>query len=251
MASQRDFGIVDTNRLGEKKTGELHHGYLMEDITGPSSVQDYISSHSGDNALANMSSNAMTGPRDTRLEKTYFQPGKKEAGEGKTIEYDEDEAKEYYDAYHNAINDFIKEMKVKFPTQLPLLLDIHGQSAKLDSVLRGTANGKTYPFLLNKHGIDGIIGKKSLLHHLGTNGITIYPDCSVPLETSTELLGYTGVFTVCYYSGHSVHKFDNPVDSIQLEIGKSFRKPKTHLPKLETYSLHLAGAIDSHLSNYS
>lgn len=36
--------------------------------------------------------------------------------------YDDEEAKAYYDAYHNAIKHCIKEMKEKFPDKLPLLL---------------------------------------------------------------------------------------------------------------------------------
>lgn len=165
--------------------------------------------------------------------------------------YDQEEAKDYYDEYHNAISEAIIEMKNKFPNKLPILLDIHGQIEKVDDILRGTSNGKTYPFLFKKYGFESMIGKKSILGVLESSGISVFPSCSIPSQTG-ELKGYTGGWTVCYYSGiHPEKKFDNPIDSLQLEIGRSYRRPKTMLQKLEKFSFHLAEAINIFTNEYN
>jgi hypothetical protein len=66
------------------------------------------------------------------------------------------------------------------------------------------------------------------------------------------MLLFTGGFTVQYYSGaHSVHKFDSPIDCFQLEIGRSFRNPKTNPQQFEDFSLSLAKAIHNSYEDYS
>lgn len=97
-------------------------------------------------------------------------------------------------------------MKKEFPNSLPLLLDIHGQSAMPEAVLRGTCNGKTFPQFLKeygswiaslvfsfiRYGYDSVIGKNSIYGHLSASGIPIYPDCSgifgkEPFELTGEI----------------------------------------------------------------
>lgn len=41
------------------------------------------------------------------------------------------------------IGNYLKETKEKFPHRIPLLLDIHGQSWRKDTLVRGTKDGTT------------------------------------------------------------------------------------------------------------
>eukprot|EP01126_Amoeba_proteus_P020116 TRINITY_DN2055_c0_g2_i1.p1 TRINITY_DN2055_c0_g2~~TRINITY_DN2055_c0_g2_i1.p1 ORF type:complete len:140 (+),score=4.71 TRINITY_DN2055_c0_g2_i1:206-625(+) len=59
--------------------------------------------------------------------------------------FENEEVRPFYEFYHNTITSYIHEIHAR--GLKCLLVDIHGHSAKgyLDTILRGTQNGKTFP----------------------------------------------------------------------------------------------------------
>jgi len=164
--------------------------------------------------------------------------------------YQQKEAAPYYDYYHNTIKNYISEMKTQFPDSNPILLDVHGQSLRQDEIFRGTCDGKTHPFLLKKHGFEAIVGKNSILGNMQKCGIKIFPECSVPYGTEPfEEKNYNGGLTVQYYSGLN-YDFNNPIDCIQMEIGRSYRKPKTYPKNIQHICTSLTESISIFLDHF-
>lgn len=122
-----------------------------------------------------------------------------------------------YDAYHNQIKEYIDEIKRSFPSQNPLLIDIHGQGLESDTLFRGTRNTKTIYQLLQKHGIEPLLGSHGFLRHFYDQGWKVDPPLDMPQQQ--EHISYSGGFTVGLYGSHT----DNGIDAIQLEFGLSFR----------------------------
>lgn len=57
---------------------------------------------------------------------------------------------------------------------LPLLIDLHGQSAMNNKILRGTRNTTTVKNLVENFGADALMGQNSFLGYLDRHG---YPSC--------------------------------------------------------------------------
>src|SRR5438128_8530427 len=64
--------------------------------------------------------------------------------------------KTVYDFYHAAARRFVDEVRGKYPHAI--LIDVHGQTAYRDAILRGTQNGKTVKRLLESAGAHPPIG---------------------------------------------------------------------------------------------
>jgi len=130
---------------------------------------------------------------------------------------------QYYNEYHNIINQYIKLMKQNHP--IPLLLDIHGQSFNENTIFRGTQNSLSMQNLINKHGPEVLWSSDSICGKLQLCGIDVYPK-HIDIDTDTkEHPKFNGGFTIRQYSGINgkTSNIINTIDCMQLEIGKDYR----------------------------
>jgi len=126
------------------------------------------------------------------------------------------EALPAYRAYHDRVAAYVAEVKAKYPGA-GLLVDVHGQKAEPDAVLRGTRAGLTTKRLVDRFGTKAIQGGDSLIGLLAAKGYKVYP--AVDAASLTEMQGYTGGFTVFHYGSQNAAG----IDAIQLELGRNLR----------------------------
>lgn len=131
--------------------------------------------------------------------------------------YESVQAKPIYDAYHRALADACAQVQKQFGRGL--LLDIHGQAARVDTVIRGTVDGKTVRLLRQRFGEKAHFGPESLMGRLAENGLIVYP--TKPDEK--EIASFRGGYTVQTYGSHD--RFG--IDAVQLEFGSNYRKKDT------------------------
>ncbi len=152
------------------------------------------------------------------------------------IAYEDADAKPVYDRYHEALTEQCQSILNKF--RGGLLLDIHGQGSKSDTVFRGTNNGKTVSRLREKFGELAHIGEKSMFGLMKTQGWTVFPD---PYN-GREQPGFTGGFIVRTYGSHQAMG----IDAMQLEFGAEYRT-KGNRKKIAE---QLANAIEEYATLY-
>lgn len=134
-----------------------------------------------------------------------------------------------YDRYHQTM--------VKFTTQIinnhqqGLLLDLHGQGSKRDTVFRGTSNGKTVSRLIREFGKSAHEGEQSFFGILQSAGWTVHPN---PFD-GKEQSGFTGGYIVQTYGSHQAIG----IDAMQLEMGAIYRTKESR----ERIARELAKAI--------
>jgi len=150
--------------------------------------------------------------------------------------YEADAAKLVYEQYHAALRQSCAAIRHRWPHGL--LLDIHGQAAESDKIIRGTANGDSVKLLVERHARVAVIGPRSLFGALHEAGVPVLPK----LETDDREVKYNGGHIVRTYGSHC----EGGLDAIQLEIGSDFRKKA----KLDETTRILIDAINSHCSNY-
>src|SRR5207245_9425899 len=83
------------------------------------------------------------------------------------IAYESDKAKPTYDAYRETLGKFCRDVRKTYGRGL--LLDVHGQGAVKDSVIRGTRDGKTVQLLVRRYGEKAHTGPKSFFGLLAPN----------------------------------------------------------------------------------
>lgn len=127
------------------------------------------------------------------------------------------EAKATYDAYHAAIASACKEVTARWGRGV--VLDIHGQAAQPDVVLRGTQNGKTVAHLLKRSGREAVYGETSLFGQLAKQGFAVFPTVG---SSEPESPNYSGGHTVGIHGSSS----GGTIDAIQLELGTNYRDSK-------------------------
>jgi len=127
--------------------------------------------------------------------------------------YEEKAAQEVYDRYHNFLNRACEEVRKTYKSGL--LLDIHGQGSRRNTVFRGTQNGLTVELLRNRFGEAAHSGETSFLALLDSRKFTVYPN---PFD-GKEQAGFTGGFIVKNYGSHTTYA----IDAIQLEFGGLYR----------------------------
>lgn len=129
--------------------------------------------------------------------------------------YESSRARPYYAAFHNATARACFEVLRRW--QRGLLIDIHGQAAYADSLIRGTNNLKTCRLLLERFGPEAISGPRSVPGGMAARGYKVLP----PLGTADlEPARYDGGYIVTHYGS------DQPggLDAIQLEFGSQYRR---------------------------
>lgn len=132
-----------------------------------------------------------------------------------TDAFESEKAKPTYDAYHTALEEAVNKTRERWGRGL--LLDIHGQAAKKDTIYRGTSNGKSCSLLLERLGPDGLMGDAGLLGILHAKGYEIVPK---PGSTDKEDSRYNGGHIVRTYGASG----GTGIDALQLELGGDFRK---------------------------
>jgi N-formylglutamate amidohydrolase len=127
--------------------------------------------------------------------------------------YESAEAKPYYDVYHQTIE--AGAGKIRQSWRGGLLLDIHGQGAEIDTIFRGTDNGKSVTALQQRFGRQALTGAKSILGQLAAKGYNIDPG-GVANDRERR---YTGGYTTRTYGS----EHGGSLDAIQLEFGTNLR----------------------------
>lgn len=131
------------------------------------------------------------------------------------IAFEDPDARPVYDHYHSSLVTYCREVTNRF--HKGLLIDIHGQGSRRDTVFRGTKNGLTVQRLRDSFGQSAHHGPESLFGLLQARGWTVHPD---PL-TDPEQSEYSGGHIVRFYGSHQ----GSPIDAIQLEFGSAYRVP--------------------------
>lgn len=133
--------------------------------------------------------------------------------------YEDKRAKAYYDAYHAALKKHCHEVRTTWGRGL--LIDIHGQAAKADTIFRGTAGLKTVTALKDRFGMKSLTGPTSLLGVMAAKGYTIFP----PLDAENQAKE-----DARYNGGHIVRTYGSDagtgIDAVQLELGGDHRARK-------------------------
>ncbi len=126
--------------------------------------------------------------------------------------YQSENAAKYYDEYHNTLEEFVDEVGAKWSHGI--VLDIHGQSRRIFTIMRGTLSGRAVKHWRESHGgWESVMGSKSILGYLSQQGRSIWP--ADPYAIETELNGG-------YITGIYSQQLPN-VDVIQLENGRYLR----------------------------
>jgi N-formylglutamate amidohydrolase len=129
------------------------------------------------------------------------------------IAYEDVDAKPVYDRYHDSMLSHCRSILNEYHSGL--LLDIHGQGSKRDTVFRGTSNGKTVSRIREQFGDSAHTGESSLFGLLKEQGWTVFPD---PYD-GKEQSGFTGGHIVRTYGSHQA----SGIDAVQLEFGAEYR----------------------------
>lgn len=128
------------------------------------------------------------------------------------IAYEDAKAKPTYDAYRDTLAAYCRAVKKAHGRGL--LLDVHGQGAMRDTIIRGTKDGKTVKLLTDRFGPKAHAGPKSFFGLLAANGCKVFP--ADPADK--EYASLNGGNIVQTYGGG-----DFGIDAIQLEFGGDYR----------------------------
>jgi N-formylglutamate amidohydrolase len=139
-------------------------------------------------------------------------------------------ARPYYDTYHNALADARKAVVERWGRGL--LLDLHAQGAKRDTVFRGTNNGKSVTHLTDRFGRGAFVGPKSVLGVLEKKGYAVFPRCD---SEEKENPSYGGGWITQRYGSRD----GGTLDAIQLETGGDHRGAKN----IDRFAADLADAV--------
>ncbi len=147
-------------------------------------------------------------------------------------------ARPHYERYHAALDQFAREIKEKW--QGGLLVDIHGQAAYPDQLIRGTNNGETVEALVNRYGREALIGPKSLFGAMKKTGYDILPALN---SSEKEISRFDGGYIVSTYGSNR----PGGIDAIQMEFGSNYRVPKSAATKS---ARDTAAAIHAYCQSY-
>lgn len=151
--------------------------------------------------------------------------------------YEVPEARFYFDAYHDTLAEFCREVQNKFG--IGLFIDIHGQGAFPDDILVGTVGGETVKLLRQRHGDEALVGRSGVVGFLNAAGLETMPELNA---TEFNLPRYNGGYTVQTYGSHKAEG----IDAVQFEYGSSFRQ----MDKLDDTAQRTAAAIKSFYQAY-
>lgn len=146
--------------------------------------------------------------------------------------YESDLAKPYYDAYHDALRSHCEAVRASWGRGL--VIDIHGQGAKADTIFRGTARQTSVALLKERFGWNAVAGPDSLLGAMAAKGHTVYPSPSGPADAA-ENPQFGGGYITRTYGAAGKHG----LDAVQLEFGGAY----TGTAKLDRTANDLAESL--------
>lgn len=150
--------------------------------------------------------------------------------------FESPQLREVYEAYHAELAKYCRQVARKWGGGL--LLDLHGQSAKRDSIFRGTRNGATTEMLVKKFGDPALTGPQGFQGLLEAQGFKMVPASdSGKKETS---------FNGGYIAGTYGLNGSYGIDAIQLEFGGAYTAQKA-LPET---AKNLAAALSKYVTLY-
>jgi len=144
--------------------------------------------------------------------------------------YESDITKPVYTAYHAALKAACDDIQKQWGRGL--LIDLHGQAAKADTIFRGTAGLSTVKRLKDRFGMKAVTGSDSILGVLAKKGYTVFPAND---SDAKEDKRFGGGYISRTYGGNS----GTGLDAIQLELGGDHRSRKN----LDAFAADLAGAV--------
>lgn len=151
------------------------------------------------------------------------------------IAYEEEKAKPTYDAYRKTLGAYCRDVKKTYGRGL--LLDVHGQGAMKDTIIRGTRDGKTVGLLIQRYGEKAHTGPDSFFGLLKAAGAKVYPDNLSDKDYATLSGGdIVGTYGSSEYG----------IDAIQLEFGGEHRDTK----KLKDTAEIVATAVEKFAKLY-
>ena len=150
----------------------------------------------------------------SRLHRKFLDPNRPAQ-----IAFDNPAIQPVYSLYHESLSAYCREITNRF--HAGVLIDIHGQSSRSDTVFRGTKNGLTVSRLRDKFGQAAHDGPDSLFGKLQSRGWTVFPKLSgdPAAAVDKEQSGFSGGYIV---QTHGSHK-SQPIDAMQLEFGSEYR----------------------------
>jgi N-formylglutamate amidohydrolase len=154
--------------------------------------------------------------------------------------YGSEGGKRQYDAYHRALREHVDEVREKFG--VGLLIDIHGQSARPAQIIRGTVNGETVRNLLERHGLEAVIGPQSVFGRLDALGYEVEPPVREATRSPKDEELFIGGYIVRAYGSHR----SDGIDAIQIELGRDLRESNVR----RKLARDLAEAIAAHVEAY-
>jgi N-formylglutamate amidohydrolase len=158
---------------------------------------------------------------------------------GRAESYENEKAKPYYDAYHEALAAACTAVKRKFGRGI--LLDIHSNAQYPHAICRGTQNLKTVTLLKERDGMPALRGRHSVLGRMERLGYKVVPSAESD-DTTKEVREYSGGYIVGTYGSHTSYA----IDAIQLEFG-TFLREKNKYP---TTARDLADAVRAFYDAY-
>lgn len=170
-----------------------------------------------------------------------FQRGYIDANRAPEKAYDDEDARPYYDEFHDAIRAYVKEIRQKWPGR-GILIDIHCQP-KHEDLVRGTRDGSTCKGLLARCGDEALIGPDSIFGQMAKMEYTIVPDNVAPGKEPLEPRDYNGGYIVATYGSMA----DDGIDAIQLEFFQKLCKDDETRAKI---SKDLAKAVAAFYRKY-
>lgn len=156
--------------------------------------------------------------------------------------YESPAAKFHYDAYQHALAEFCREVQKRHGTGL--MIDVHGQASFDDEILVGTVGGKTVKLLVERRGVEALVGREGIIGYLIAAGLKPKPELnSANLNVAA---GLNGGFNVQTYGSHQ----PGGIDAVQFEYGSNYRTKEN----LDDTARRTADAIEkfyrSYLSKY-
>jgi glutamine amidotransferase-like uncharacterized protein/N-formylglutamate amidohydrolase len=168
----------------------------------------------------------------SRVHRRYLDPNRPA-----DIAYEDPKVKPIYDHYHKTLGDYCQQIVEKF--QGGVLIDIHGQGSRRDTVFRGTKNGLTVTHLRETYGEAAHVGPRSLFGLTQARGWTVHPNSL----DGKEQAGYTGGYIVQTYGSHRT----SPIDAMQLEFGAEYRVKSRRVQSAQVLADALAEYANSYL----
>ena len=157
--------------------------------------------------------------------------------------FESEEARFYYETYHNKINEYIGDIQQKFGQGI--MLDIHGQAQHPSKILRGTRNGFAVQRLVSTHGWDAVVGQQGIFGLLAQQGFSLEPSNSEVPTTSAPMpeSSLSGGATIKFNGSHNAIG----IDAIQFELGSDIRFSSS---ERELFSDHMADNIRTFMNSF-